>query len=285
MKGFYIGLQYLVALLVISGSFVACKKESGPVPTYIHIDSFGFSGRASLPAGIATTHQITAVWVYYNNNPVGVFDLPATIPIITSGTSGQVALRPGVANVGLNNFMTPYPFYTADTFTLTTQPGKVVAHTPVCGFASAAQFQLISNFDTTMSTGFKAVDGTVGVGVNADQNGVITLSMPVDTLAEDSSRQQFSINYNKDAFIEFDYKNTIPFAVGLRANLANLVYFKYYLGGVYASDKWQKFYLSVRDFAAQYKGDKYNFYIKASLPDGTNSGTILLDNIQLVYFN
>src|SRR5690348_12276879 len=68
-------------LLVLLGMSMQNCNTINPretTPTYIHIDSFrtkpGFS------------HKITAVWVYYNNSPVGVFDLPATIPVMASGT-------------------------------------------------------------------------------------------------------------------------------------------------------------------------------------------------------
>lgn len=285
MNCLYTYSKYSLFLLVLSWMGTSCKKkDSGPVPTYVHVDSFSFNAQ-SAPTRVATSHQITAVWAYYNNNPVGVFDLPADIPVITDGTSGQLTLRPAVAMSGLNNFMVQYPFYTSDISTLTSQPGKTVNYIPTTTFASAARFQIISTFDSSTGPRFVAVDGSVPLKVSVGENGSIALSMPVDTMSEDSSSTRFMIDQGKEAFIEFDYKNTIPFAVGLRANIAGSIYFKYYLGGVYASDHWQKFYLSVRDFAAQYKGDDYNMYIKASLPDGTNSGTVLIDNVQLVYFD
>lgn len=97
----------------------------GRVPTYIHIDSFTFQNNSSL--NLPTTHAISNVWVYYNDNPVGEFDLPCTIPIIATG-SQQVQLFPGIIVNGLNSLTGIYPFYTADTFTLAAQPGNHVQY-------------------------------------------------------------------------------------------------------------------------------------------------------------
>ena len=48
--------------------------------------------------------------------------------------------------------------------------------------------------------------------------------------------------------------------------------------------QWKKFYLSLKDFVAQYNGDYYLIYLKAVLPDGYQKGKVLLDNIQLLSY-
>ncbi len=286
MTGIYTTSRYLLLIILLGLAGISCtQKDSNLVPTYIHVDSFAVTTSASLPADVAYTHQINSVWAYYNNNPIGVFDLPANIPVITNGNStGVLTLRPGISVAGLNNFLATYPFYTSDTSTLVSQPGKTIQYLPKTTYYSSTKFNFISKFEPSTGTRFKLVDGTVPITINSDRNGLITLTAPTDTLSEDSSSVQFSIPLGKDAYIEFDYKCTVPFAVGLRASLAS-IYTKYYLAGIYPSDHWQKFYLSVKDFEAQYQATTYNMYIKTVLPTGETSGTVLIDNIQLVYFD
>ena len=284
MTGIYTTSRYLLLIVILGFAGGSCtKKDTSLIPTYVHIDSFAFNPVASLPADVANTHQINSVWAFYNNSPIGVFDLPANIPVITNG-NGKLTLRPGISVSGLNNFLATYPFYTSDTSTLIPQPGKTITYLPTTSYYTSTKFSFISKFEPSTGTRFKLVSGSVPMTINGDKNGVITLTAPNDTLSEDSSYAQFAIPLNKDAYIEFDYKCTVPFAVGLRANLAS-IYTIYYLAGIYPSDHWQKFYLSVKDFEAQYQATNYSFYIKTALPAGETTGTVMIDNIQLVYFD
>lgn len=286
MTVFYDRITYLLLLFIVLCSATGCyKKDSGPIPTYVHVDSFTVNPPSTFPGDLQCTNQVKAVWAYYNDNLIGVYDLPATIPVIASGT-GKLTLRGGIAVSGFNNFMAAYPFYTSDTSSLVAQPGKTVHYNPKVTYYAATQFLVIASFNPFKSMPFQPVNSTVPVTMSlSDGIGHISLRTPVDTLAEDSSVLNFPIPLNKDAYIELDYKCTVPFYLGLRANLAGLIYTKYYLAGIYPSDHWQKFYLAVKDFEAQYQATDYNLFIKASLPEGQDTGTVLLDNIQLVYFN
>jgi hypothetical protein len=278
------------------------------VPTYIHIDSFHFvqtNPQANYDFAISTTareaspapisHQINVAWVYYNNNPVGIFDLPATFPIITNGTSGILEVYPGILADGENNDIVNYSsFNTPDTFTFSTQPGKVINHTPVTGYTSGVNIGVISNFEDP-KTGFGPCDGTTLGIKKLDKNlypdsvfwdggqysGMIALYAPTVDSAIDSS---FSFPIASGvAYIEFDYNTTVDVYIGLQANESNLISSTpYYLTGIYPNTGWQKFYLEVDGFTANTQGTSYNLYIKAVLPSGQTSGRLLIDNIQIV---
>lgn len=282
MTGIYTRLIYLLLCFVPGFAVMSCNasKDKGSIPTYVHVDSFTFSALPPSLQHIATSHQINSVWAYYNNSPIGVFDLPADIPVLANGT-GILTLRPGVSVSGLNNFLATYPFYLSDTSSLISQPGKTIHYSPTTTYYPSSRCTVIANFDSNLVTPFKVDAGAKIERVGG--TGSVTLNAK-DSLSEIGSIAQFAIPLGKDAYIEFDYKCTIPFSVGLKASLGTL-YTKYYLAGIYPSDHWQKFYLSVKDFEAQYQATGYNFYIKTELPAGQSSGTVLIDNIQLVYFD
>jgi len=289
MSKIYKKLIQLLFILFIGCVFFGCNNYSQqPVPTYIHVDSFSF--KQTYGFGV-TTHQITAVWAYYNNSPIGSFDLPATFPVIATG-NGTLELSPAIAIDGLNSLMGVYPFYKIDTFNFTAQPGKIITHEPSTQYYSDAIDTPISNFKFGR-TGFAVWEATGtpmtivttdSLTINGSPVGCITLNAGTVDSVIDSSTSAFSIPTNTPAFIEIDYKCDVPFAMGLQTNLDGIYTSPYYIGGVYPSNTWQKFYLSVADFAAQYKGTSYNFYIKAVLPYGQSSGKIYLDNIQLLHF-
>ena len=261
------------------------------VPTYIHIDTFKFNANPLL-TDVSTSHQITQVWAYYNNNPIGAFDLPATIPIMTNGDSGtgQFELAPAVVVDGFNNFVGIYPFYQIDTFTFSFQPGKIINHIPQTSYYSSTKVTIISNFEGPVN--FSKWAGNIPMVRVSDPSmvfegtgsGSITLNAVGDSSIDSSTVTSFPIPAGS-AFIELSYKSEIPFYVGLQANLSNIISSTpYFLVGISPSDHWQKFYINAADFAQKYQGTSYTLYIKATLSPGQTHGQLLLDNIQLITF-
>jgi len=289
MPHIYSRYHRLLFLCALAGFLQGCKNitPTGQVPTYVHIDSFRFTPYS--PVGIATSsHQISTIWVYYNDASVGVFDLPATFPVITNGKdSGTLEVTPGVTLDGLNDLLAADPFYQVATTTLVSQPGKIINYTPQTGYYPNVVYP-ISNFN--YSNGFTLSGGTIPIIIDtADSlvfegrgSGSIWLASPGDS-SVDSVNIPLTIPAG-NAFIEFNYKSSLPFYVGMQSNQAGISTTPYYLAGIYPSGTWQKFYLGITDYIAQYHSTTYNFFIKTSLPDSQAQGRLLLDNIQLLHF-
>jgi hypothetical protein len=277
---------FISVVLFIQGCNVVNPPEA--TPTYIHIDSFQLSPDSV--RGTTSSNDINTVWVYFDQRLVGAFDLPCTVPIINK-TGGVVSLQAGIAVGGLTNFQVSYPFYRPDTFSLSPAPGKVVVRKPTVALYQNAVVYTVSNFDIG-STNFSSVYGGLSIGLtsidserfNGNSSGVIRLRAPNDTTTEDVCVIPFEIPINRDAYLELNYKCDVPFYVGMRSNVsgANIMT---YLSGIYPSNKWRKFYLSLKDFVAQYPGDNYSLFIKATLPAGSTKGKVLLDDIQVVHYN
>ena len=276
--------------LFLQGCNVINPKEQ--VPTYIHIDTFKFDVNP-LKTDITTSHQITQVWAYYNNNPIGQFDLPATFPIMTGGDTGtgQLELAPAIIVDGLNNLLGVYPFYQYDTFTFAIQPGKIINHLPHTSYFSNIKVVKISDFEGPVN--FSKWAGNIPMVRVTDASmvfegygsGSITLNAVGDSSIDSSTVTPFAIPKGAAAFIEINYKSDVIFYLGLQANLSTVISSTpYFLAGISPSDHWQKFYLNVAEFAGQYQGDSYTLYIKAVLSAGQTHGRLLLDNIQLITF-
>lgn len=275
---------YLLILSVFGLFWGGCNviNPKEQVPTYIHIDSFRFQGTAS--------SDIKAVWAYYNNNPVGVFDLPATFPVPATGT-GVLSLAPAVLINGQNNLLTIYPYYSFDTMTFTAKPGTIINHAPKTDYYSGVISDMLSDFSNSQ-TKFKLYTGNVEmVPVTADSLvykdascGGVFLRAKGDSCLDSTAR--FSIPAGTQyAFIEFDYNSTVPFFVGMSSNLSKVVSSDpYFLAGIRPNGKWQKFYLNIHGFTSTYTGDTYSFFVKAILDPSQTSGRLLLDNVKLVTF-
>jgi len=255
-----------------------------PDPTYIHIDSFRFEKNPAVSADSLT--DINTVWAYYNGNLIGEFDLPATFPVLATGT-GQVMLTPGIPNTGLNNEEANYPFYTNDTFTINAMPGKLITHSAVTSYYSATKVSPIADF--TAVPGFSLVGGAGGLTIiNADSlkyhhgpTAGIFLNSPGDSTVI-VTNNPFTINTSY-SFIEFDYNCTMPFSVSLQpvfgSSPAGSVTF---LAGVSPNRGWHKFYIYVSEYAMATKGDSYNLWIQANQPPDQQYGIVLLANINLL---
>jgi len=285
------GLKNLLPLFALCYLLNGCNiiNPAEITPTYIHIDSFKFENNPLVNTTTLSAH-ITNAWVFYNNRAMGAFDLPLTIPIPANG-SGRLEVYPAIIINGRNELVGRYEFYQVDTSTLTAQPGKIVNISPKTGYYSSVKIPYTEAFETPGITNFTRIDGnTIMVNVGADSlkyqgngAGSIVLSAVGDSCTVISDKT-FEIPQNV-AFIELNYKSSIPFFLGIQANLSNLVSSSpYFLAGIKPTDHWQKFYLNVSDFAIRSKGTSYNFVIKTVLGSNQTSGRLLLDNIQLVNY-
>src|ERR1043165_596911 len=101
----------IIVLLACVGSW-GCNmiNPDERIPTYIHIDSFKFINDNPGLTG-SSSHDIKSVWAFIDGQTVGVFDLPATIPVLLDKT-GELKLAPGIDNQGLTTYQELYPFYT-----------------------------------------------------------------------------------------------------------------------------------------------------------------------------
>lgn len=284
MRQLYKASFYFAALCAVLIYTQGCNviNPAEDIPTYVHIDSFHFAGKGS--------SDIKCMWVYYNNNPVGAFDLPANVPIITKGNQGTMQIEPGILINGLNSRPVAYPFYKLDISTLTTNPGKITNYTPTTTYYDSVRTTIISDFEAGITKFAKANGNVQLAAVTADSlvyegtgSGAIYLTNAADS-SVDSTMTTFVVPTGA-AFIEVDYKSSLPFALGMQANLSNLYTSDISWVGINANNtKWNKFYYNITDFVVNYPADSYTLFIKTFVPIGSTGGRVLIDNIKLVTF-
>lgn len=251
------------------------------VPTYVHIDSFRFE--------TSDLHDIRYAWVYYNNNPIGAFDLPATVPVMASGT-GEIKVLPGVPINGRGERPVAYPFYKGYNYTLNEAPGQIVNLSPSTRYFDSTRFQVISEFEAGI-TKFARAAGTTTIISTSDPalvfqgtgTGAVFLNTATDSTV-DSTRNAFKVGFSA-AFIEFDYKSSVNAVFGMKGVLSGLLTTDVeYIAGVLPNKSWSKFYLNITSFVNKYQGGDYYLFIKTNVPSGQANGQLLIDNIKLVTF-
>ena len=87
----------LTAFSIISACNIINPKEQ--TPTYLHLEPFTFYNPDSNITG-SSTFDVPVAYVYANDLPVGLFDLPCTAPILIN-KKAAIRIIPGVYNQGL----------------------------------------------------------------------------------------------------------------------------------------------------------------------------------------
>ena len=97
-------------LLLLFPFLVGCQLFDQPeiAPSYIHIENFNFIITNSNQG--TNSEKITDAWVYIDDTPAGVYELPANFPVLEEGKH-KVRIRAGIKENGISGTRVPYPFY------------------------------------------------------------------------------------------------------------------------------------------------------------------------------
>ena len=103
---------FVVLVLFLLLDFVSCNKFQGPqkVPSYIHIESVGVDSLTDYFTYGANTSKISDAWVYVDDQLLGAFELPSTLPVLKEGAH-KVAIYGGIKVDGRSDARDRYPFY------------------------------------------------------------------------------------------------------------------------------------------------------------------------------
>ena len=121
------------------------------IPSYIHIDYMAVSTSAH-PLYGSSSSKITDVWVYADDQPIGAFELPATIPILMTGVH-TVTIKPGIKIDGISELRSIYPFYMPYTASMNLVAGinNAIKINPTVVYSSSTIFQWEEDFEQGIS--------------------------------------------------------------------------------------------------------------------------------------
>jgi hypothetical protein len=282
-------------LLVVSCCFLlwsSCNviNPKEELPTYIQIDSVQLKPTNTNKHG--STHQnITDVWVYYNREIIGPFELPARVPILAEG-QGQIQVLAGIYENGLSATRVRYPFYTVNTFTFNASPTEIIKHVPQFNYRitdTPAVTYIIENFEQGNIFVKRFNNDTTLIRSNqvgkfeGDWSGLIHLE---DTIAEAEciTSTGYFIPPFKESFMELSFKSDIDIVVSTEIFYLSTTINQPIIT-LRASPTWKKVYLKLGGFADTYQGGKFKFALQAALTNNQTSANVWIDNFKIVYFN
>src|SRR5665213_2886410 len=277
-------LSNLVLGILIFSPFGCSKFDPAePIPSYIHIDKLTLTSIG--PDQGSSTSDIKDAWIYMDNNLVGAFQLPCTVPILADGTHHFI-VKGGVLMNGLVSTRAIYPFWRGWESDLTLTRGKV----------TTIGTQTLNYFPGTDFVG-GVMDFNLASALTNDQtsNAVITCdpSGAFEGAASghihiDLTTTPYALCYNtpqllpntSDVWVEFDYKSTTAFTVGV---IDDSIGVSSPWLTIDPTPTWRTIYVRLTDVlegAADTQTVPYNVYFGMLLPDNASSADLYLDNIK-----
>lgn len=279
-------------LLIFSSIILNSCNPDEPDPAFIYIEDFQFN---TAPGEGTSSQKITEMWLYINDQVVGVTDLPARIPVLETGNV-NVGIFPGIKNNGLSSMRIKYPFFSGYTYSTNLKP--LQTDTVVPSFSYFDDLLIVekdydgsspSMVSFSSNQGQLLISDDSNVAFEGERCGHYILEAGNSLLAFKDD-QNLEFNSGEVVFLELNYSSNNQFSTGLiaregttdRKNMAVII--NPTTDGSLAP-VWNKIYIDLGLIISQNSNASYfEIYFEAT-PD--NSGEpihIYLDNLKLVRF-
>lgn len=300
MKKFYNLSLYILLLSVFILTSCDDYVNDG-IPSYIQIDSVNFRITNPSVQGSASSN-ISDVWVYIDNQHVGVYELPAFFPVLFAGEHTLI-LRPGIKVNGIAGTRMYYPFYSRDTITVNLIQDNVLQlngnNTPVFTYTPQADFAWAENFEDYQSDLVKTTKSNTIVHIYSGENlePIYGGNVCGQILLQDSTT--FFEVYNSEKitclpagdgssiYLEMDFKCDTVMTVGIYAYYeASVNIVQVPIMRVNPTDTWKKIYIYLTNSISQYfLADSFRIYISGgSVAESTTERKeFYIDNLKLIY--
>jgi hypothetical protein len=260
------------------------------VPAYLEMDDFSLY----TTVGQGTNSQkITDLWTYTNSNSVGVYDLPAEVPVLNEGPT-NIRILAGIKNNGISSTRINYPFYSPYDTVIDLKKGQHYQIHPRFAYNSGIDFDITRNFET--GNFFQALSGNTGtfnVVLDPDQvfegtrSGIFSLDGGTGKIFYKDGTE-FELVGGNTIFLELNYSSNNRFSVGLISNTpssvdAHLAVVINPTTGVNATEPvWNKIYIDLGLIAQQNSSaDNFEIYFEGTPLESQNI-RLFVDNIKLV---
>ena len=295
-------ILFLFAILALLNS---CIKNN-PDPSWITIDNWQLNENPNniIDNSGLLTHNLSEAWVYVDNDLMGVFELPITIPVLKEGLK-EIKIFPAIKNNGISATKKIYPFMEPMTVSLNLVQNEVQVVNPVTQYYTSTKFN-IEDFEnggpsllvegSTSSTSMiyasnplvldSDINGTKYAQINLNE---INSQWIASTIFNDGgSALNMALPIGVEVYLEIDYHSTNEFTTGLLGIGSNGLTDNPNVQ-VAASEPenvvWKKIYIDLREVVSGMQNkDYYEFSFQAKLDEGATTGQINIDNLKAVYF-
>jgi hypothetical protein len=282
-------LFYTLLLLVGWG----CDQKE-QIPAYLHIKPFVVE-TDYIKEG-ANTARVVDAWVFEGSDLLGVFTLPADVPILKEGDT-KITIFAGIRNNGDNTTPSEYFHFLPFVVQKKLIPAKTDTVTPTIMYDKTLKFRLLEDFesntisfnnnvDTDDSLNFQITSSDVKYGVRC---GLLRVNKDHPVMSVSTQQPFDKLPQKNRIFLEMDYKSDVPLLVELFGINKNSVGPKNIATVTYnPKQEWSKTYVNFSEFInTDYTN--YSYLVTALLPiDQTgkftkDNGEVRIDNLKLIH--
>jgi len=286
-----------VVLAVLLFSLGACTKYEGSqtVPAYLKIDTVFFATNYGLQG--ENSHEITDVWIYVDDQQIGVFEIPALFPVLAMGKH-KLEIRPGIKVNGISSTRAPYPlmkprvfdnfdFYPDSVQELNNLTFKYYNNSKFAWLEDFESFSItiesLSYSDTAIKRTEPANNPEAYLSSTSKYSGIINLTEEREVYGAWSIGAFELPILEAPVLLEMDFKTDNYVSVGLLVYLPG-DYERKPLVVLNHSEEWNHIYINLTPTVNQFP-NAINFKVlfEAAYENGNGVSNIYLDNIKLIY--
>ncbi len=284
-------ISALISLLIVIGVSSCKKNDLKPgVPAFIQVDTITFQ---TLYVDQGTSVQkITDVWVFADDQTIGAFEMPCTVPILKDGP-GKLRLEAGIKLNGISSTRVPNPFFKpiiiegfdfVPDSTVTANFGTEYYETVEFIWMEDFEGNSISIDTTSKSTvNMELTEPGTSETFQGGHSGIIVLDS-TNNYYEAASYEAFDLPTDgSPVFLEMNYKCNNMLVIGIFAQDASQIIQDavIYLN---PSDDWNKIYINLTNKLKEYSNAlDFKIFFGAIYDTPDEQAVILLDNIKLMY--
>ena len=277
-------------LLMLCLIFFSCEviNPEENITSTIFIDDIELEINSNLGT---KTSNITDAWLYIDDQFLGVFPLPAQIPVLKSGQQ-EIIIEAGIKKNGITASRISYPLF--DRFETSKEliPNQICSIFPVVNY-KINTFPYQENFEgngtilnvltDSINHSIEKIYSNINDPILGNTYGKIVISGEEGEIFE-CRTNSIILPKDRQVFLEMDYKSSSTFVVGIYATNSQTTQ---KTAIIYLNDKedWNKTYISLNESISTFGNaySNYNIFFGMSRNIEQESNELLLDNIRIVY--
>lgn len=282
--------QLLILYLFLLTSLWSCRltDNEAPLPFYLILED---PIVVSPSSGGTDTHKITDVWVFADGQILGVFPLPAKVPVVVTEKETEITILAGIRNNGMLDTPVFYPFYKSIVTKVSPVPNGTWTIPLLFQYVSNAKIPVNESFESGSSFSIDldnnpATDiiSTSDDAIVGKKSGLVALSNTLKFMEVASvSRVLSGQNARGKSYIELDYKGEGEIAVGI-AKTRGTVFKVNYVLFIPCKVDWNKIYIDLTNELSTPDYDEYRVVLGFSRTGFSETSRIYVDNIKHIHF-
>lgn len=280
-----------ILLLTATLLLISCGEENlqPGVPSFIKVDQFTLT-TDYITQG-TNSHKITDVWVFADDQTIGVFELPALVPVLKDG-KGKLRLEAGIKLNGIKTTRANNPFfepliieqfdYVPDSI-ISVNAGTAYRSQTVFVWMEDFELDVISLDTARLTSDVAVVKSPPELAFEGTYSGMIALNKENDVFEAATFEAYMLPVSGKPVFLEMNYRNDYYFTVGIFSQSSTQILKKEV---IYLNPQmdWNKIYINLTEKLTESQDAiDFKIFFRTALPAGVDTATIFLDNIKLIY--